>query len=134
MQFEWKLSTFIVMMALACTDEDEDWTSLRNHAHALPDTTLPDDSHKGKKPKHEPRKGDAFRKGVVTTSEPLAAKVGAEVLDDGGNAIDAAIAVMFMNNVVEPQSSGIGGGGFMMIHLADSDETHVLNCRELSPE
>ena len=51
------------------------------------------------------------RGGVVTTSEPLAAQVGAEILRQGGNAIDAAAAVQFALNVLEPQSSGIGGGG-----------------------
>ena len=71
--------------------------------------------------------------GVVTTSEPAAAQVGAEVLRRGGNAIDAAAAVQFALNVVEPQSSGIGGGGFMMIHLAKQKDTFVIDCRESAP-
>lgn len=50
--------------------------------------------------------------GVVTTSEPNAARIGAQILRNGGNAIDAAAAVQFALNVVEPQSSGIGGGRF----------------------
>lgn len=122
MQFEWKTSIFLVGLGLGCIDEDS--TSLR--AGPLPDTTLPEDN--------EPGTGEGFQHGVVTTSEPLAAQIGAQVLAEGGNAIDAAVAVMFANNVVEPQSSGIGGGGFMMIYLADSKQTRVLNCRERSPK
>ena len=71
--------------------------------------------------------------GVVTTTEPLAAQAGAEMLRAGGNAIDAAAAISFALNVVEPQSSGIGGGGFMMIYLADSGETFVVDSREKAP-
>jgi gamma-glutamyltranspeptidase/glutathione hydrolase len=68
--------------------------------------------------------------GVVTTSEPQAARVGAEILRQGGNAIDAASAVQFALNVLEPQSSGIGGGGFMIIHLAKTGQTVVVDSRE----
>ncbi|KIG16993.1 Gamma-glutamyltranspeptidase [Enhygromyxa salina] len=101
----------------------------------LPDTTLPDDDDSWKQsPKSKPGTGKAFRDGVVTTTEPLAAEVGALVLAGGGNAIDAAAAVMFMLNVVEPQSSGLGGGGFMMVHLAETNETRVINCRETAPQ
>ena len=71
--------------------------------------------------------------GVVTTSEPQAAQAGAAILRRGGNAIDAAAAVQFALNVLEPQSSGIGGGGFMMIHLAKTGETFVVDSRERAP-
>lgn len=84
--------------------------------------------------------GKAFRGGVVSVSHPLAAQAGADVLARGGNAIDAAAAVQFMLNVVEPQFSGIGGGGFMMIHLADDgrgrdrgSRTFALDGREKAP-
>jgi gamma-glutamyltranspeptidase/glutathione hydrolase len=73
------------------------------------------------------------RGGVVTTSEPAAAQVGAEILRQGGNAFDAAAAVQFALNVVEPQSSGIGGGGFMMVHLDKQKQTLVVDCRETAP-
>ncbi len=71
--------------------------------------------------------------GVVTTSEPQAAQVGAEILRQGGNAIDAAAAVQFALNVMEPQSSGIGGGAFIIIHLAKKKKTIVVDARETAP-
>ncbi len=77
--------------------------------------------------------GKAFRQGVVAVSTPLAAEVGARVLEQGGNAIDAAAAIQFALNVVEPQFSGIGGGGFMMIHLAKTGETVIMESREKAP-
>jgi gamma-glutamyltranspeptidase/glutathione hydrolase len=77
--------------------------------------------------------GKAFRQGVVAVSHPLAAQAGAAALERGGNAIDAAAAIQFALNVVEPQFSGIGGGGFMMIHLAKMNKTFALDCREKAP-
>ena len=77
--------------------------------------------------------GQAFRKGVVSVSHPLAAEAGAEILEAGGNAIDAAAAVQFALNVVEPNFSGIGGGGFMMVHSAEDGKTVVFDSRERAP-
>ncbi|MDT3672184.1 MAG: gamma-glutamyltransferase [Aromatoleum sp.] len=74
-----------------------------------------------------------FREGVVAVSHPLAAEVGARVLAEGGNAIDAAAAIQFALNVVEPQFSGIGGGGFMLVHLAGKDSTFIVDSREKAP-
>src|SRR5690242_3792531 len=71
--------------------------------------------------------------GVVSVSHPLAADAGARMLERGGNAIDAAVAIQAALNVVEPQSSGIGGGGFMMIHLARSGRTFIVDTREEAP-
>jgi gamma-glutamyltranspeptidase/glutathione hydrolase len=73
------------------------------------------------------------RGGVVTTTEPVAAQVGAEILKQGGNAVDAAAAVAFALNVLEPQSSGIGGGGFMMIYMKKKNQTFVVDSRETAP-
>lgn len=71
--------------------------------------------------------------GVVAVSHPSAATAGTLMLQRGGNAIDAAAAVLFALNVVEPQSSGIGGGGFMMIHLSKTGKTFVVDSRERAP-
>src|SRR5699024_1994493 len=69
----------------------------------------------------------------VSAVHPLAADVGMQVIEDGGNAIDAAVAVSFMLNVVEPYGSGIGGGGLMLYH---DPEEKVLSYdyRETAPE
>ena len=77
--------------------------------------------------------GKAFRQGVVAVANPYGAEAGAKVLEQGGNAVDAAVAIAYALNVVEPQSAGIGGGGFMMIHLAGSGETFTIDSRETAP-
>src|SRR3981189_3166926 len=78
--------------------------------------------------------GPGFRGGVVAVSHPLAAEAGARMLRSGGNAIDAAPAIQFALNVGEPQVSGIGGGGFMMVHLAKGQgSTFAVEGREKAP-
>jgi len=75
----------------------------------------------------------AYDQGVVTAANPFGAEAGARILEQGGNAIDAAVAVAYALNVVEPQSAGIGGGGFMMIHLAATGQTFAIDSRETAP-
>ena len=64
--------------------------------------------------------------GIVSTQHYLASEVGVEVLRSGGNAVDAAIAAGLAIGVVEPWSSGIGGGGYMIVHLAEKQSTKVV--------
>jgi len=95
----------------------------------VPPRDLPDQAQ-GSPPSFS---GKAWRKGVVAVSHPLAAEAGARMLEAGGNAIDATAAIQFALNVVEPQFSGIGGGGFMMVHLAKTGETFAIDGREKAP-
>lgn len=70
--------------------------------------------------------------GMVVTAHPLASTIGNDILKQGGNAIDAAIAVHFALAVCYPIAGNIGGGGFMMIHSADG-KTECLDYRETAP-
>ncbi|MBM3369331.1 MAG: gamma-glutamyltransferase [Betaproteobacteria bacterium] len=70
---------------------------------------------------------------MVVTAHPLASKVGCEVLRDGGSAIDAAVAVQMVLGLVEPQSSGIGGGGFLIHFDASSKQLVTYDGRETAP-
>ena len=70
--------------------------------------------------------------GMVVSAHRLASEVGVRVLQAGGNAIDAAVAVGYALAVVDPCCGNIGGGGFMTVHLADGRETFI-NFRETAP-
>ena len=70
--------------------------------------------------------------GLVMSTNPLANKVGKEVLYKGGNAIDAAVAVGYMLAVVHPAAGNIGGGGFALIHTEDGKDV-ALDFRETAP-
>src|SRR5215813_239177 len=73
------------------------------------------------------------RNGVVAAQEQRAARIGLEILDRGGNAVDAAVAVGFALAVTYPRAGNIGGGGFMVIHLAKTGEDITIDYRETAP-
>ena len=75
---------------------------------------------------------DVGENGMVTTANVYATMAGLEVLEQGGNAVDAAIAISYALGVCEPNASGLGGGGFMNIHMADGSEL-VIDYREVAP-
>ncbi|MEA2958886.1 MAG: gamma-glutamyltranspeptidase / glutathione hydrolase, partial [Alphaproteobacteria bacterium] len=72
------------------------------------------------------------RHGIVAATNQLAARVGLEVLQRGGNAIDAAIAVAFALAVTHPSAGNLGGGGFMMVRLQNG-KTMAIDYREMAP-
>ncbi len=73
------------------------------------------------------------KNGMVVTSEPLATQIGVNILKQGGNAIDAAVAVGFAMAVTYPRAGNIGGGGFMLIHSAKTGQVVAIDYRETAP-
>ena len=73
------------------------------------------------------------RQGAIAAEESTAARVGLEVLQRGGNAVDAAVAVGFTLAVTYPRAGNLGGGGFMLIHDAKAGQTITLDYREVAP-
>lgn len=73
------------------------------------------------------------KQGMVVSAHPLASQAGLRILQQGGNAIDAAVATTFAISVVEPYSAGIGGGGFLLLRVAKTGEIKALDFRERAP-
>ncbi len=74
------------------------------------------------------------KNGMVSSQEALATNIGVSILAQGGNAVDAAVAVGYALAVTLPRAGNIGGGGFMMIYLAEQKKTIALDYREMAPQ
>ena len=72
-------------------------------------------------------------KGVTVSQEAIASQVGTDILAAGGNAVDAAVATAFALAVTLPRAGNIGGGGFMLVHLAEENKTIAIDYREMAP-
>lgn len=117
----WAARTLIAaVVAAGCADVDRPATA--DGAPAFPDAWRYDAAA-------DPVVADS---GAVVTTDVLASRVGLDVLRDGGNAVDAAIAVEFALAVVNPEAGNIGGGGFMVARMADGTEA-ALDFREKAP-
>ncbi|MEN9708513.1 MAG: gamma-glutamyltransferase, partial [Pseudomonadota bacterium] len=70
------------------------------------------------------------KNGMVVAQEAIAARIGIDILKRGGNAVDAAVATGFALAVTLPRAGNLGGGGFMLVHLAAEKKTIAIDYRE----
>src|SRR5690606_19683404 len=77
-------------------------------------------------------KRDTFKQAAVSSAHPLASEVGKHILEQGGTAMDAAIAVQYALAVVYPNAGNIGGGGFMVVHTKEG-QSYTIDYREKAP-
>jgi gamma-glutamyltranspeptidase/glutathione hydrolase len=110
-------------------------TSLRNNeARAIPEAaTTTNLSSKNSHTNSSHRMSVEAKKYMIAAANPLAAQAGLNILRAGGSAVDAAIAAQLALNVVEPQSSGIGGGAFLLHYHAASRAIEAYDGREKAP-
>jgi len=80
--------------------------------------------------RHYPNAG---RGGIVVAGEEIAAEIGADILAQGGNAVDAAVATAFALAVTLPRAGNLGGGGFMLVHMRETGKTIAIDYREMAP-
>ncbi|PZC81497.1 hypothetical protein B5X24_HaOG212702 [Helicoverpa armigera] len=74
-----------------------------------------------------------FQKAAVCTDAPQCSQIGREVLIKNGSAVDAAVAAMFCNGLLNQQSMGLGGGFFMTVYIKDEEKAYTVNARETAP-
>ena len=82
----------------------------------------------------QPQPGKTKTQAAIASAHPLATEAGYRILKEGGNAFDAAVAVAASLAVVEPYSSGLGGGGFFLLHRARDRHEVMLDARETAPQ
>ena len=74
------------------------------------------------------------KNGMVSSQRMLSSQIGAQILSQGGNAVDAAVATGIALAITLPRAGNLGGGGFMLVHMANSDQTIAIDYREMAPK
>ncbi|MDO6775272.1 gamma-glutamyltransferase [Shewanella sp. 3_MG-2023] len=123
MGFFSKLKPIVISTSIALTLSISSFTSLQLHAANEQSIYSRSDTSQPIWAKH----------GMVASQESLATRIGVDILKQGGNAVDAAVAVGFALAVTLPRAGNIGGGGFMLVHLEKEDKTIAIDYRETAP-